>query len=139
MLAMMPIGTSRRIILAADCRRCITVATATAAEHRTGAKAAAAMDGAAPEAATASTTVKDRAASEATSASATSAAMASMAASDFDRWGIGDMLRCRRGAGIDQRKCQGGLAWQGQHQDRGSRKAPATDKAAPGIWNLQHW
>lgn len=149
---MMPVGASRREIMPADSRRRVTVATATAAEDMPGTKAAAAMDGAAPEAATASTTVKNSAAAfeaaaatsaaafktAATSTATAMTSMATMAAFDFDRRGIGDVLRCRRSAGIDQRKRLGVLAWQGQRQYRGSRKAPATDKAAPGIWNPDH-
>jgi hypothetical protein len=144
MVAMMPVGASRREIMPADSRRRVTVATAAAAEDMPGSKAAAAMDGAAPEAAA---SVKDSAAtfeataSTAASKTATTAAMtavATMAAFDFDRRGVGDVFRCRRSAGIDQRKRLSMLAWQGQRQYRGSRKAPATDKAAPGIWNPDH-
>jgi hypothetical protein len=154
MVAMMPVGASRREIMPADSRRRVTVATAAAAEDMPGAKAAAAMDGAAPEAATATvknsgaapeaatastTTVKNSAAAFKTAATSTAmTSVATMAAFDFDRRGIGDVLRCRRSAGIDQRKRLSVLAWQGQRQYRGSRKAPATDKAAPGIWNPDH-
>jgi hypothetical protein len=119
----------------------------TALERGTAASEAAALNGrtaAAKDCAT-STAAKHRAAaSEATAATTTSktatapTAMAAMPASHLGRQFAGNLLRCRCGGRIDQRQRLGALAWQSQRKNRGSRKAPATDKAAPGIWNRHH-
>jgi hypothetical protein len=66
-----------------------------------------------------------------------------MAAVDFGRQPAGGVFRCGHGTRIDQRQRFCALArCNRQHQHRGSRKAQttdkATDKAAPGIWNLRH-
>ena len=86
-----------------------------------------------------------------TAAAMTTTAMpaTTMTAANFGRQPVGDVLRCRRPARIDQRKRFRALAGdRRQHQGRGSRKAPtthevtradqATDKAAPRIWNFHH-
>jgi len=84
-----------------------------------------------------------------TAMTSTSMTATAMTAADFARQPIGDMLRCRRRAWIDQRKRLRALAGgRRQHQGRDSRKAPttdeatradqATDEAASGIRNFHH-
>jgi hypothetical protein len=64
---------------------------------------------------------------------------AAMAAADFSGESVSDVIRCGHSARVGQRQRFGTLAGCGrQQQYRGSRKPQATDKAAPGIWNLQH-
>jgi hypothetical protein len=67
------------------------------------------------------------------------ATVTAMATSDFGRQPVGSVFRRRRRRWIDRRKRFRALAGCGrQHQHRGSRKTQGTDKAAPGVWNLQH-
>jgi hypothetical protein len=67
------------------------------------------------------------------------ASTASVAAADFGREPVGGVFRYRQHARIDQRQRLRALAWCGrQRQHRSSRRAQATDKAAPGISYLQH-
>jgi hypothetical protein len=84
-----------------------------------------------------------------TAAAMTTMPTTTMTAANFGRQPVGDVLRCRRPARIDQRKRFRALAGdRRQHQGRGSRKAPTTDKvtradqatdqAAPRIWNFHH-
>jgi len=99
------------------------------------AKAAAVQNMCAPEAAA----MKRRTTAMEASAVETSATMAAMPAADLGRDPAGSVFRRGRTARIDQRKRLGALARCGrQREHRGSRKAQATDKAAPGISNLHH-
>jgi hypothetical protein len=71
----------------------------------------------------------------------TAAAMstAAMAAADFSGESVRDVFRCGHRARVDQRQRFCVVAGCGrQQQYRGSREPQATDKAAPGIWILQH-
>jgi hypothetical protein len=108
------------------------------------AKAAAVEDRAATTDATASASVETTASAgvETTAASAANMATASaatMPAADFRHQPVRGGFRCRRRARIDQRQRFCALdSCRRQHQHRGSRKAQATDEAAPGIWNLGH-
>jgi hypothetical protein len=128
------------------------MAKAATAEHMSGtesaameysaaaAKAAAVEDRAATTDATASAGVETTAASAANMATASaSASAATMPAADFRHQPVRGGFRCRRRARIDQRQRFCALdSCRRQHQHRGSRKAQATDEAAPGIWNLGH-
>jgi len=128
------------------------VAKAAAVENMTAAKSAA-MERCAAASETAavkgSTTMKAAATVETASTMMAATAMAAtvtataMTSADFARQPIGDMLRCRRRAWIDQRKRFCALVRCGrQHQHRGCRKTQrtrkATAKTAPGICNLDH-
>jgi hypothetical protein len=123
------------------------MAKAAAAEHMSGtesaameysaaaAKAAAVEDRAAATVSTASAGVETTAAAN----MATSTAASAMPAADFSHQPVSDGFRCRRRAWIDQRQRFCALdRCRRQHQHRGSRKAQATDEAAPGIWNPSH-
>jgi hypothetical protein len=64
---------------------------------------------------------------------------AAMSAADFSGESVRDVFRCGHSARVDQRQRFRAVAGCGrQQQYRGSREPQATDKAAPGIWNLQH-
>src|SRR3984893_8058139 len=132
------------------------VAKPAAAENMTGAKPAALKHGAAASEAAAmkgrtataetSAAMKSRAAAMEAAASTTAmetsaATMAAtaMPAADFGRLPLGSIFRRGHSARVDQRQRLRALVSCGrQHQHRGSRKAQATDEAAPGIWNLHH-
>ena len=126
---------------------------ATAMEARAAAAEATAMKGCtattkttamkARTAAAETAAMKARATATEAAASATAKTAAATMAADFGL-GFGGQsvrgeFRCRYSARIDQRKRLCALVWCGhQRQHRGSRKSPATDKAAPGIRNLHH-
>jgi hypothetical protein len=106
------------------------MAKAAAVENMRGSESAAVDHGAASSEAAA----MNRRAAGTEAAVETSAAMAAMPAADFGRKSAGSIFRCGHHARIDQRKRLRALARCGrQREHRGSRKAQATDKAAPGI------
>jgi hypothetical protein len=120
------------------------VAKAAAAENMTGAKPAA-MKGRAATAETSAAVKGGAAATEAAASttavetSAATMAATAMPAADFGRQPLGGIFRRGHRARVDQRQRLRALVSCGrQHQHRGSRKAQATDEAAPGIWNLHH-
>jgi hypothetical protein len=131
-------------------------AKTTAAENMTGAKPAAmkhcattseaaAMKGRAATAET-SAAVKGRAAAMEAAASTTAVetsaattAATAMAAADFGRQPLCGIFRRGLRARVDQRqRLRALVSCDRQHQHRGSRKAQATDEAAPGICTLHH-
>src|ERR1700694_699766 len=110
------------------------VAKAAAAENMTGAKPAAMKHHPATSEAAA---MKGRAATVEPPAATMPATP--MPAADFGRQPLGGIFRRGHRARVDQRQRLRALVSCGrQHQHRGSRKAQATDEAAPGIWNLHH-
>jgi hypothetical protein len=119
----------------------MTGAIATTTEHGTTASETAATKGRATAAET-SAMNRGAAATEAAAStaakSAATATAAAMPALHFVRQSVGDVLRGRRSARIDQRQRLGALAGCCREREyRGSRKAPA-HHGAPGIWNCHH-
>jgi hypothetical protein len=127
-------------------------AKTTAADHRTAASKAAAMKGraaaaeaapmkrcpAATEAAAVETAATAATEADSTPAVETAATTAAVPVADFNQ-PVRGVFRGGHRARIDQRKRLGALAGYGrQREHSGSRKSQATDKAAPGIWNLHH-
>lgn len=122
------------------------IAKAAAAENMSAAKAAAMEHGTAAEA----PAVEDMAAAPAstemhamtTAPAAVEAAMtasAAMASAHFGDQSLGDGFRGWRSAWTDRRQRVCALARGGrQHEYRRRGEAEATDKSAPGIWNLGH-
>jgi len=119
--------------------------SATAVDDMSGAKSATVKRCATAVEASTPAAVETAAAVPATTMAATAMPTTAMTAANFGRQPVGDLLRCRRPARIDQRKRFRALAGgRRQHQGRGSRKAPTTDKATradqatPRIWNFHH-
>jgi hypothetical protein len=116
---------------AAAMKRRAASAETSAVKGRTATAEAAAMEASA--AAEAATPAAVEGASTATMAAT------AMPATDFGRQPVGSVFRRGHSARVDQRQRLRALAGCGrQRQHRGSRKAQATDEAAPGIWNLHH-